>query len=41
MPGPAVHKALRALRQEKIIKTGYRQVTVLDLPALRKAAGLS
>ncbi|OHV34408.1 MULTISPECIES: Crp/Fnr family transcriptional regulator [Pseudofrankia] len=37
---PTVHKALRALRRDKIIETGYRSVVILDLPALRTAAGL-
>ncbi|MBL7523674.1 Crp/Fnr family transcriptional regulator [Frankia sp. CNm7] len=37
---PTVHKALRALRRAGVIETGYRRTTILDLPALRAAAGL-
>ncbi|MGR3935806.1 Crp/Fnr family transcriptional regulator [Streptomyces sp. BRA346] len=35
-----VHKALRELRQERLLATGYRRVTVLDLAGLRRTAGL-
>ncbi|WAP55059.1 Crp/Fnr family transcriptional regulator [Streptomyces sp. S465] len=35
-----VHKALRELRQERLLATGYRRITVLDLPGLRRTAGL-
>ena len=38
---PAVHKALRALRETKVIETGYRRIAILDLAALREAVGLS
>jgi len=37
---PTVHKALRALRRDKVIETGYRRVTILDMAALEIAAGL-
>jgi CRP-like cAMP-binding protein len=38
---PTVHKALRALRRDKVIETGYRWVAILDMSALLTAAGLS
>ncbi|QLH25614.1 Crp/Fnr family transcriptional regulator [Streptomyces sp. Rer75] len=34
------HKALKELRQEGLLSTGYRRITVLDLPGLRRIAGL-
>jgi CRP/FNR family transcriptional regulator, cyclic AMP receptor protein len=37
---PTVHKALAALRRDKIIDWGYRRTTIRDMPALRVAAGL-
>ncbi len=33
-----VQKALRALRRRGLVRTGYRQITVLDEPALRALA---
>jgi CRP-like cAMP-binding protein len=36
----AVHKALRQLRQERLVSTGYRRTTVVDLPGLCRVAGL-
>ncbi|MDT3440562.1 MULTISPECIES: Crp/Fnr family transcriptional regulator [unclassified Pseudofrankia] len=38
---PTVHKALRVLRRDKVIETGYRRVAILDMAALLTAAGLS
>ncbi|MEU5643442.1 Crp/Fnr family transcriptional regulator [Streptomyces milbemycinicus] len=35
-----VHKALRELRQEGLLATGYRRITVLDLSGLRRTASL-
>jgi CRP/FNR family transcriptional regulator, cyclic AMP receptor protein len=35
---PAVERALRRLREEGVLATGYRSVTVLDLGRLRAAA---
>ena len=37
---PTVHKSLTELRRRKVLDTGYRRMTILDLPALRVAAGL-
>ena len=37
---PTVHKALAALRHNRVIKTGYRRITVLDERRLRAVAGL-
>ncbi|WP_232425374.1 Crp/Fnr family transcriptional regulator [Pseudofrankia inefficax] len=37
---PTVHKALRELRSRGVIETGYRRFAILDLAALREAAGL-
>jgi CRP-like cAMP-binding protein len=36
---PTAHRALRELRAAGIAATGYRRVTVLDLPRLRQRAG--
>ncbi|WP_143263109.1 helix-turn-helix domain-containing protein, partial [Amycolatopsis pretoriensis] len=38
---PTVHKSLTELRHRKVLDTGYRRMTILDLPALRLAAGLT
>lgn len=35
---PTVHQALAALRKDRVIETGYRSTTILDLPALRAVA---
>ena len=35
-----MQKALRELRGGGLIATGYRTVTVVDLPGLRRAAAL-
>lgn len=35
---PAVHKALRALRDAKIIDTGYGRLTITDMSRLRQVA---
>jgi CRP-like cAMP-binding protein len=37
---PTVHKALATLRHDRVIKTGYRRITVLDKHRLRLVAGL-
>jgi CRP-like cAMP-binding protein len=36
---PTVHKALRALREDGVIDTGYRQLVIRDVDALRAVAG--
>ncbi|MEU5260491.1 Crp/Fnr family transcriptional regulator [Amycolatopsis sp. NPDC021455] len=38
---PTVHKSLTELRRRNVLDTGYRRMTILDLPALRAAAGLA
>ncbi|WP_372669591.1 Crp/Fnr family transcriptional regulator [Amycolatopsis kentuckyensis] len=38
---PTVHKSLAELRHRRVLDTGYRRMTILDLPALRLAAGLT
>jgi CRP/FNR family cyclic AMP-dependent transcriptional regulator len=35
---PAVHRVLRQLRDEGVVSTGYRTITVLDVNRLRSAA---
>jgi CRP-like cAMP-binding protein len=35
---PAVHRVLRGLRENGVVSTGYRTITVLDLNRLRHAA---
>lgn len=35
---PTVHKALRALRKSGVISTGYRSITIQNLPELRRTA---
>jgi CRP-like cAMP-binding protein len=35
---PAVHKALRALRDEGVIRPGYRHLTIVDIARLRQIA---
>ncbi|WET77300.1 Crp/Fnr family transcriptional regulator [Amycolatopsis sp. QT-25] len=37
---PTVHKSLTELRRREILDTGYRRMTIVDLPALRAAAVL-
>lgn len=37
---PTVHKSLTELRRREVLATGYRRMTILDLPALRGAAAL-
>ncbi|WP_410674054.1 Crp/Fnr family transcriptional regulator [Amycolatopsis sp. cmx-4-68] len=38
---PTVHKSLTELRRKGVLETGYRRMTILDLPRLRVAAGLT
>lgn len=35
---PTIHRALRQLRAEEIVTTGYRETTVLDMAGLRQRA---
>jgi CRP-like cAMP-binding protein len=37
---PTVHKSLTELRRKSVLETGYRKMTILDLPRLRRLAGL-
>jgi CRP-like cAMP-binding protein len=37
---PTVHKSLTELRRQSVLKTGYRKMTILDLPRLCLLAGL-
>jgi CRP/FNR family transcriptional regulator, cyclic AMP receptor protein len=37
---PTVHKVLAALRRQRVLGTGYRTITILDLAALRTVADL-
>lgn len=37
---PTVHKSLTELRHKSVLETGYRKMTILDLPRLRRLAGL-
>ncbi|MEV7041405.1 Crp/Fnr family transcriptional regulator [Amycolatopsis sp. NPDC051061] len=37
---PTVHKSLTELRRKSVLETGYRKMTILDLPRLRRLAAL-